>query len=223
MRYVAYLLRVVLDDRPGSLGGLAVALGAVGADIASLEVVERGDGHAVDDIVVDLAPGSLPDALISAAEGVPGVHVDSIRPYDGVLDTHRELELVDQIATAAGGQRLQILVDAAPRVLRVSWATVITSGRTGVMRLFGSSGAPETQLTNVDWPSLRRAAQLDAEADWVPQSWRDMDTRIAAVELGRGGKILMLGRIGGPDFRPSELARLGYLTGIIATVLTGEH
>ena len=118
MSHVSYLLRVYLQDRPGSLGLLAVQLGSVGADILSLEVVERGDGYAVDDLVVEVAPGALPDSLITAAEKVKGVRVDSIRPYAGVLDTHRELELVDRVATA-GTDRLQILVDNAPRVLRV--------------------------------------------------------------------------------------------------------
>ncbi|NMO01378.1 amino acid-binding protein [Gordonia sp. TBRC 11910] len=222
MASVAFLLRVYLQDRPGSLGMLAVALGSVGADIASLEVVERGQGYAVDDIVVDLSPGSLPDALITAAERVDGVRVDSIRPYDGVLDTHRELELVDHVATAKSTQRLQVLVDEAPRVLRVSWATVVTAGPTGVVQLFGSSGAPETQLAQVDWLPLTVPAQLDSDADWVPEPWSAMDTRMAAAPLGDGRKALLLGRMGGPDFRPSEIARLGYLTGIVSTVLASK-
>lgn len=223
MPHVAFLLRVYLEDRPGSLGMLAVALGSVGADIASLEVVERGKGYAVDDIVVDLSPGSLPDALITAAEKVDGVEVDSIRPYDGLLDTHRELELVDHVAAASASKRLQVLVDETPRVLRVSWATVITVGPTGVMQLFGSSGAPETQLTQASWLPIAGPVQLDSEADWVPAPWRDMDTRLAAAPLGDGRKALLLGRMGGPDFRPSEIARLGYLTGIVSTVLASKH
>ena len=63
----SYLLRIELEDRPGSLGSLAVALGSVGADILSLDVVERGAGYAVDDLVVDLPNGAMPDMLISAA------------------------------------------------------------------------------------------------------------------------------------------------------------
>ncbi|MDL9944094.1 amino acid-binding protein [Gordonia sp. ABSL11-1] len=223
MAVVSYLLRVYLEDRPGSLGLLAVQLGSVGADILSLEVVERGEGYAVDDLVVDIAPGSLPDGLITAAEKLKGVRVDSIRPYAGVLDTHRELELVDQVATS-DDERLQVLVDNTPRVLRVSWAMVITSGGNGaVLQLFGSSGAPETPLTTADWLPLDRARQLDASAAWVPDVWQDMDTRLAAAPLGGGEKAILLGRIGGPDFRPSEVARLGYLAGIVSTVLRTEN
>ena len=43
---------------------------------------------------------------------------------------------------------------------------------------------------------------------------------LAAAPLGTTGRVLMLGRPGGPEFRPSEIARLGYLAGIIATVLS---
>ncbi len=225
MSGVSYLLRVSLQDRPGSLGLLAVQLGSVGADILSLEVVERGDGYAVDDLVVDVPPGALPDSLITAAEKVKGVRVDSIRPYSGLLDTHRELELVDQVATA-DQDRLQILVDNAPRVLRVSWATIVKSASGGVLQLFGSSGAPETPLTRADWLPLAEATELDGNADWVPANWQDMDTRMAAAPLGSkddpGGKTILLGRIGGPDFRPSEVARLGYLAGIISSVLRAD-
>ncbi|EUA33943.1 putative amino acid-binding ACT domain protein [Mycobacterium xenopi 3993] len=57
MRVPSYLLRVQLVDRPGSLGSLAVALGSVGADILSLDVVERASGYAIDDLVVELPPG----------------------------------------------------------------------------------------------------------------------------------------------------------------------
>ena len=135
-----------------------------------------------------------------------------------MLDTHRELELIDQVATAER-DRLQILVDNAPRVLRVSWAMVVARGSHGVLQLFGSSGAPETPLTTADWLPLDHAAQLAPDGAWVPAAWQEMDTRMAAAPLGDGSKAVLLGRIGGPDFRPSEIARLGYLTGIVSTVL----
>ncbi|EME19095.1 ACT domain-containing protein [Rhodococcus triatomae] len=215
---MSYLLRVQLPDRPGSLGSLAVALGSVGADILSLDVVERGDGYAVDDLVVELAHGSLPDTLLTAAEALGGVRVDSIRPYTGLLDTHRELELIDQVATAHD-DRMQVLVDGAARVLRVSWSIVAGIGPHGAFRVAGSAGAPETHAGDVPWMPLEKPAILDGSADWVPEVWKDMDTTLAAAPLGVSDRVLLLGRSGGPEFRPSELARLGYLAGIVATVL----
>lgn len=218
----SYLLRVQLEDRPGSLGSLAVALGSVGADILSLDVVERGAGYAIDDLVVELPPGAMPDALITAAEHIKGVYVDSVRPHTGLLEAHRELELVDHIAAAnSRHDKLQVLADEAPKVLRVGWCTVVRSdgSEAGVKRVVGSSGAPETQAASAPWLPLQHAEALDATADWVPQIWRDIDMALAAAPLGDPHTAVLLGRAGGPDFRPSEVARLGYLAGIVATIL----
>jgi hypothetical protein len=220
LRVPTYLLRVELEDRPGSLGSLAVALGSVGADILSLDVVERGTGYAVDDLVVDLPAGAMPDMLITAAEQINGVYVDSIRPHTGLLEAHRELELIDHIAAAdRKTKKLQVLADEAPRVLRVGWCTVVRLTESGPERIVGSHGAPETQAAETPWLPLDRAEALDGAAAWVPQLWRDMDTTLAAAPIGDPGTAVMLGRPGGPLFRPSEVARLGYLAGIVATIL----
>lgn len=220
MRVPSYLLRVQLDDRPGSLGSLAVALGSVGADILSLDVVERAPGYAIDDLVVDLPAGAMPDMLITAAENLSGVYVDSIRPHTGLLEAHRELELIDHIAAARGkGSKLQVLVDEAPKVLRVGWCTVLRLTDSGLQRLAGSPGAPETQPTSAPWLPLEHAEGLDGTGDWLPQVLRDMDTTLAAAPLGDHHTAVVLGRPGGPQFRPSEVARLGYLAGIVATII----
>lgn len=220
LRVPSYLLRVQLEDRPGSLGSLAVALGSVGADILSLDVVERSGGYAIDDLVVELPAGSMPDRLITAAENLSGVRVDTIRPHTGLLEAHRELELIDHVAAARTRQdRLQVLANEAPRILRVGWCTVVRSTGDGVERIAASHSAPETLAGSAPWLPLSAATALDATADWVPQVWRDMDTTLAAAPLGDHDTAVVMGRPGGPGFRPSEVARLGYLAGIVATIL----
>jgi hypothetical protein len=220
LRVPSYLLRVQLEDRPGSLGSLAVALGSVGADILSLDVVERTAGYAVDDLVVELPHGAMPDMLITAAEKLNGVYVDSIRPHTGLLEAHRELELIDHIA-AAGAKpgKLQVLVDEAPKVLRVGWCMVLRLGESGLELVAASHGAPETAAESAPWLPLDHAEALDGAADWIPSVWRDFDTTLAAAPLGEHHTAVILGRPGGPAFRPSEVARLGYLSGIVATIL----
>ncbi|MDQ1690214.1 MAG: hypothetical protein QOD87_322, partial [Pseudonocardiales bacterium] len=95
---MSYLIRVVLPDRPGALGAVATALGHAGADILSVDIVERTPGHATDDLVVELPADRLADSLVTAASSVEGVRVESIRPYAGVIDPFRDLELLEKLA-----------------------------------------------------------------------------------------------------------------------------
>ena len=70
-----YLVRLELPDRPGALGAVATALGTTGADIVSVDIVERRNGTAIDDFVIDLPPGVTPDSLITSGQSVAGVNV----------------------------------------------------------------------------------------------------------------------------------------------------
>jgi hypothetical protein len=215
---LSFLIRVQLPDRPGTLGAVATALGEIGADILSVDVVERGSGLAIDDLVVELPSGRLPDTLITAAESVEGVEVDAVRPYAGILDTHRELELVEEIADDPR-KGLAIFTEGVPKIIRAGWAVVIGTEGTGISRLTASSAAPETRMANVPWFPLERATVLDGEEDWVPETWRELGTELAATPLGKPDRVLVVGRPGGPMFRAAEVARLAHLAGIVAVVL----
>ncbi|MEV6911958.1 amino acid-binding protein [Amycolatopsis sp. NPDC051071] len=215
---MSFLIRVQLPDTPGTLGAVATALGTVGADILSVDVVERGGGIAIDDLVVEIPSGRLPDALITAAESVDGVEVDAVRPYAGVLDTHRELELVEEIA-AKPASGLEILAEGVPRIIRAGWAVVVEHSESGALRLASSSAAPETPITDLPWLPLERATILDAEEAWIPETWKELGTELAATPLGKPGKALLVARPGGPNFRAAEVARLAHFAGIVAVVL----
>jgi hypothetical protein len=52
----------------------------------------------------------------------------------------------------------------------------------------------------------------------VPQPWQLLATELAAAPVGEPGRVVLLGRPGGPLFRASEVFRLGHLAGITATV-----
>ncbi|MCX2953548.1 MULTISPECIES: ACT domain-containing protein [Lentzea] len=215
---MSFLIRVQLPDRPGTLGAVATALGEIGADILSVDVVERGSGIAIDDLVVELPSGRLPDTLITAAESIEGVEVDAVRPYAGILDTHRELELVEEIAEEPK-KGLEIFTEGVPKIIRAGWAVVVGPEGTGINRLTASSAAPETRMADVPWFPLERATVLDGEEEWVPETWRELGTELAATPLGKPDRVLVVGRPGGPMFRAAEVARLAHLAGIVAVVL----
>ena len=98
------------------------------ADILAMDIVERSPEQAVDDIVVALPAGRQPDVLITAAETVPGVRVESVRPDPGVAARHREWELVEAIA-ADPKDAVTILARMLPQVLRAGWAIVVRTCR----------------------------------------------------------------------------------------------
>ena len=214
---MSYLLRLVVPDRPGTLGAVATSLGASGIDIVSVDVVERSHGVAVDDIVVELPADRVADSLITAAMAVPGVQVESLRPFAGPLDTHRELDLLEALAPAGEGTA-KVLAAELPRVFRSGWAVVLAGSGTDARLLAASDAAPSLEGVRLPWLPMRSPLLLPSEGDWVPQRWQELAVEMMAAPLGDEGTAVLLGRSGGPAFRRSELLRLTHLTGIAATV-----
>ena len=214
---MSYLLRVVLPDRPGMLGAVATAIGAAGGDIVSLDVVERSAGGAVDDLLVELPPGGLADRLVSSAQSVPGVVVESLRPYVGATDLHRDLELVEELSLAPGAA-LELLADSAPGVFRAGWALVVEHEPEGAVIRASSAGAPGSIPADLPWLPLERPRRLSPHEDWVPERWESLGIEMAAAPVGDPARVVLVGRPGGPRFRGSEVLRLAHLAGIAATV-----
>ncbi len=216
---MSYLLRLVVPDKPGVLGAVATALGTAGVDIVSLDVLERGNGIAVDDVVVDLPADRLPDSLITVAQTVPGMEVESLRPFAGPLDTHRELDLLDALARAAEGTAAKLLAAELPRVFSGGWAVVLDCVPGGWQVVAASEAAPSFDGIALPWMPLAAPRLLPSEDDWLPQRWREMAVEMMAAPYGGEGCAVLLGRSGGPAFRRSELLRLAHLTGIASTVV----
>jgi hypothetical protein len=223
---VSYLLRLVVPDRPGILGAVATALGLAGIDIVSVDVLERGGGLAVDDVVVDLPPDRVPDSLITAVRTVPGVEVETLRPFAGPLDTHRELELLEALARAASSPpepalSVKLLAAELPRVFHGSWAAVLRSGSGtdgGTEVVAASDAAPTFEGLALPWLPMETARLLPSDGEWLPERWREMAVEMMAAPYGDPGTAVVLGRSGGPAYRRSELLRLVHLTGIAASV-----
>ncbi|CAN5411589.1 hypothetical protein BH11ACT8_BH11ACT8_07330 [soil metagenome] len=199
-----YLLRVELPDVPGSLGRLASAIGVAGGDIEAIEIVEkRLDGTALDDVLLDTEPGIMPDSIISACNAIPGVRVVWISRYASgglVLD----LEAVEEL-TSAPAEALDRLVDLLPALFRVDWAARVHRAD----GLLHATGAAPSEL---EFQEIERPARLDS-ADGST----DADTLFAGARVD-GNSVVIGARRGGPEFLDSEVARLGHLAGLAASI-----
>ena len=71
-------VRVWLADRPGALGQVASRIGGVGGDVIGIEILERGAGRAIDDLVVALPNPALIDLLVAEIQQVDGVDVEEV-------------------------------------------------------------------------------------------------------------------------------------------------
>jgi hypothetical protein len=212
---VSYLLRVALPDIPGSLGALASALGEVGADIVSLDVVARTGGAAVDDLLVELPMGRMADSLVTACHTVPGVRVESLRRYVGAGDLHRDLELVEAMA-ADPATAAETLIAGAPGVFRADWAALVTVDSHGPAVIAESTGAPDLDRVDLPWLPMTAARAFHEDEPWIPGSCHD--TALAAAPLGRPDAAVLIGRAGGPTILPGELSRLAHLAALASTI-----
>lgn len=207
------LLRVLLPDRPGALGAVASALGAIGTDINLVEIVERRGGVGVNEFILDLPSGQTVPSLVAACDSLPGVQVEWVRNYPrgGGIDLDVELHRRMAADHARAGETL---VSAAPLVFRAQWSLLLQVPESPHVT-FSSPGAPD-----LDLDTARRFGPFDTvhrvtlEPGWLP-GW---EAHHAAVAPLPDQRAVVIGRRGEPPFFSSELARLAHLVGGADTI-----
>ncbi|MEA2453100.1 MAG: hypothetical protein QOG04_1810 [Actinomycetota bacterium] len=208
-----FALRVSLPDQPGVLGSLALALGRGGVNIVSLDVIERDDGIAVDDLCVE-APDGAAEALRHAAELVPSAVVEAIRALDREVPSRSPMELAASLSEATSTEALDRLVEGIPAAMWASWCVAIKSGAPPDV-ITASSSAPSMANITTPWMPLDGPRRF-SPSFWMPPAWRmgKMSYEIAAIPLGRADEALLVARKHGPRFRKTELQDLMHLARI---------
>lgn len=213
-----FSMRVSMQDEPGALGAVASALGRAGANIVALDVVDRSEGLAVDDLCLEAEDeASLVEGLRRTAEEIPGAVVEAVRPLRAPRTTS-PMHLAASIVQAAEDDSLAALVNGLPDAMWASWAVSLKSGSPPEV-LAASPGAPS--MSNVETPWLPLAApRALASAPWMPPAWRmgRMSYEIAAAPINHPDNALLIARKHGPRFRPAELQQLGLLTRVFEAV-----
>ncbi len=210
-----YLLRVELPDVPGSLGAVAAAIGEAGGDIEAIEIVEhRPDGTAVDDVLLETAPGVMPDSLVSACNKLDGVQVLWVSRYGAGGNLFLDLEAVEALTQSPASARNEI-VDLLPITFRADWGMRVRRKGDQVKVLHRTSAAPESATGKPEWFPAKHAVRLDLPPDWAESA---DGTLVAGAPIGRDDELVLFGRRGGPEILDSELARLGHLAALAASI-----
>ena len=198
-----FLLRVELPDVPGSLGRVATAIGEAGGDIEAIEIVEKrhDDGTAVDDVLLEMQSGSMPDSIVSACNALDGVQVLWINRYAAGGNLFLDLEAVEDL-TADPEKALDRVVDLMPDVFRADWAV-------RVHRLHGLTQRTAAAPAELPFVEIEASSRIEVDGDEV---------NLYAGTRIDGNEIIVIGRRGGPAFVDAELARLGHLVSLAASL-----
>ena len=202
-----FLLRVELPDVPGSLGRVATAIGEAGGDIEAIEIVEKGSsGTVVDDVLLETAPGTMPDSVVSACNQLDGVRVLWISRYAAGGQIFLDLEAVEEMS-AEPHTAVERLVELLPVAYRADWA-VLLHREHGIVH--GTPTAPDAWPADAAWPDLAQGARVEMPADWP-----DLVAAAAPVDADR---IVVLVRRGGPEILDGEIVRFRHLTTLAASL-----
>jgi hypothetical protein len=201
-------VRVRLPDRPGSLGKVARILGATGADVVQMTVLERDGGRALDDFTVAWPSGASIDRLVEGLGFIPGVNVEGVWPTVEPQGAFPDAALIGQLA-ARPEDGLMIFTDAVPGILSANWA--------GLVRV--TSREPELVHASLD---ERGAIELPDIMPARPRAFAGTDgTQYALAPIGgdRTGLVVLVARTAAPPFHRTEVFRLAQLTSAAEAVL----
>ena len=98
---VRLVVRVWLPDRPGALGLVASRIGAIGADIVGVDVLERSEHVAVDEFAVMLDDADLVKLLVREIEEVDGASVEQWERVERFPDPLDALETMEHVCSAS--------------------------------------------------------------------------------------------------------------------------
>lgn len=205
---VHLLVRIWLPDRPGALGLVASRIGAVRADIAMIDVLERGNTVAVDEFAVTLADDALVPMLIREIEEVEGAWVEEVRPVETFPDARLDaIESAARLCESADvGDLHESLVVHVLREMLGEWSALI--GPELEVRAGPSPERPVLEALAIGM----QASPVVARGETGPED-------LAGAALPDHDAVLLVGRDGHP-FRRRERAQLLALARVADRVWT---
>ncbi|MEX1105462.1 MAG: hypothetical protein WEB78_04630 [Ilumatobacteraceae bacterium] len=184
-----FVVRVWLPDRPGALGQVASRIGAVRGDVVGIDILERGGGQAVDELVVGMPDGSSIELLVSEISQVDGVAVEDVRRVaadrpDGGLFA---LGMAAELAECEPTERLELLCRQVGELVDADW--VVALDRKGTLPLVVHGASPDTGWLAAFIDGSRHLSD-EAQAAGAPGDlgWGRLPAVDVVVALGRTGR-----------------------------------
>lgn len=211
------LVRVRMADRPGALGAIAGRVGSLSGDLVSIEILERGDGWVIDELVVDLPAIEWIPRLLQGIGEVDDTEVLDVETLDDSTFDH-QLSTVEVADILIGSDTSDELLDSlcihTRRVIRIDWVAVVGSGG----EMLASAGSPPSP----EWLASFIAGDGDADigaASKGPSHAAVLGTSAFWVPLPGAEAGLVIGR-SGSGIRARERRRAAALARVADTWLT---
>src|SRR5207244_618260 len=187
-----FVMRVWLPDRPGALGAVASRIGAVRGDLVGIDILERGAGRAIDELVIELPDDALVPLLTAEVAEVDGVDVEHVRQvvaplHDARLDALLTASMLMQQETV--DQLLDALTARAHHDFTADWVALVDLAAGCLITAIGVP-PPEAWLIAFVEGSRSSAAALTADAGPDDVGWAHLAGADVAVLLGRDGRPL---------------------------------
>ena len=204
---------------------MAAAIGAANGDVIGIEILERGAGMAIDELIVTLPIGdaghdeefdreeSALEELIGQVSRVEGVAVEDVhrvaqdRPDQSVL----ALDTAARIMETPKVDRTEATCELVREMLEADWCTVVPRGAQTTLAVSGD--VPDLPWVMAFLGGIRHHAS-DAQYEHTPAdvAWAPRDLLDAAI---------VVGRLRGA-FRLRERQHLALIARIVSSALVSE-
>jgi hypothetical protein len=200
-----FVVRLWLPDRAGALGAVTSRIGAVKGSVVGIEILERGAGRAIDELVVELPGAHLVDLMVSEVSQVDGVDVELVQPIAGAIHDPR-LDALETAAILVGAGTTDELLEAltvhARRTIGASWSAVVDLEEGEIWSADGECPSEAWLSAFVEGTRMVDDGGGPADVAWAP--------------LPASGVALLLGR-NGTAFRALERRHVAALARIADT------
>lgn len=154
-----------------------------------IDILERGGGQAIDELVVELPEEGLVDVLVREVRQVEGVAIEEVRPLRAGRGHDPRLDALEAVAQLVGAsdqvELLDEVVSQARRVIGASWAAVVDNEPDGLEVVSRSGEAPPGPwLRAFVSGSTQCGATTDLKSD---TAWAPLPSAALALVLGRDG------------------------------------